>query len=119
MIERHIQTFYQNMMGNELKVTPRQEEIKLPPYFNSDKIPKRMTKHRTLEVTWKLLEDREDTPGLMKDISQNAKRDSKERALNPRQSKTTFDKSLSKDSIKPGTPATRASVSAGKKKQGR
>jgi Ca2+-binding EF-hand superfamily protein len=33
MLRRHIQTFYQNMMGNDLKVTPRPENATTPPFY--------------------------------------------------------------------------------------
>merc|ERR1712070_585603 len=67
-------------MGNQLHVTPREDSKVQPPYFNADKIPKRMTKHKTMEVNWKLLEERDDPPGVMQDLHQNVKRqDSKER----------------------------------------
>jgi hypothetical protein len=87
MLQRHIQTFFQNMMGNELKVTPRQDDVAQPPYFNADKIPKRMTKHRTVEANWKLLEDREDAPGIMKDLQNDSKDSKKDSKGLPRQSK--------------------------------
>jgi Ca2+-binding EF-hand superfamily protein len=78
MLERHIQTFYQNMMGNDLKVTPRNDETQRPPHFNADKIPKRMTKYRGNDVSWRLLEERDDPPGAMQEIARSGKRNSKD-----------------------------------------
>merc|ERR1711904_278675 len=78
MLRRHRQTFYQDMMGNELQITPRPEGAPAPPpYFNHAKIPQRMTKHSKQEVNWRLLEDRDDPPGAMKDLQKS--KNSKER----------------------------------------
>merc|ERR550514_576092 len=80
MLRRHIQTFYQNMMGSEFQVTPRPDNSPAPPpYFNPNKIPKRMTKHNKMEANWRLLEDRDDPPGAMKDLQKGTRKESKDR----------------------------------------
>jgi Ca2+-binding EF-hand superfamily protein len=79
MLSRHTQTFFQNMMGSQLVVTPREDTNPRPPHFNAEKIPRRMTKHKLMEVNWKLLEERDDPPGLMLEIQKGmgGKRNSK------------------------------------------
>lgn len=73
MLERHVNVFYQHMIS-DFKVTPRDDSTPRPVFFNADKAPRRMTTaHRTVEVTWKLLEDRADPPGAMSDMKRSSK----------------------------------------------